>query len=130
MTISEAAKLVNKSEKTIRRWKNDGVDISNAAALREHSEFMDLRARGAAAALAFDRPTTLGISGPSFPGNSQQAIQALAILDALKTAFGRRLEKAKKISDETEVGMLEEELRNLTESHRLLYLVLEGYQVG
>jgi len=129
MTVSEAARLVNKSEKTIRRWKNDGVDISNPAALREHSDFMDLRARGAAAAMAFDRPAATSVKGPSFPGDASKALAALDTLESLKAAFQKRLDKAKKIEDELEAGMLAEELNSLTEAHRLLDIVCEGYLV-
>ncbi len=107
MTISEAARLVGKSVKTIRRWKNDGVNVFDESALREHSDFMDLRARGSAAKLAFDRPDapTGTPKGVSFPGDSKQAMQALSIIEGLKTAFSKRLD----------------------ESHRLLDIVLEGY---
>jgi hypothetical protein len=130
VTISEAARAVNKSIKTIRRWKNDGVNIFDESALREHSDFMDLRARGSAAKLAFDRPTTPAIGCPSFPGNSQQAAHALSILEGLKASFAKRLDKAKKIGDALEAGMLEEELRMLSESHRMLDAVCEAYLVG
>src|SRR5437868_4637550 len=130
MTISEAARAVNRSTKTIRRWQNDGIDISNITALREHSDFMDMRSRGASAALVWDRPTTVATGCPSFPGNAQQANIALATLESLKASFGKRLEKARKIGDELETGMLEEELRMLSESHRMLDAVLEAYLVG
>lgn len=102
-------------------------------AVMEHSGFMDIRSRGRAAQLVFDRPVvsnSIQISGPSFPGNSQQAIQALSTLEALKTAFKKRLAKAKAIGDEIESGMLSEELAMISEAHRLLDVVLEGYLVG
>lgn len=127
LSLSEAMTLTGKSRATLARYKHDGCDITDESSLRLFSDHADMRARGRAANLLSDRPTTSGISGPSFPGDSHQAMQALSIIEGLKTAFSKRLEKAKKISDETEVGMLEEELRLLTESHRTLDMMYDGY---
>jgi hypothetical protein len=129
LSLSEAMALTGKSRSTLFRYRADGCDISDPESLRQFSDHADLRARGRAANLLFDRPATVATGSPSFPGNSQQALAALDTLAGLKAAFQKRLDKAKKVGDELESGLLAEELRNLTESHRLLDITLEGYQV-
>ena len=129
MTLSEAAKAVNKSVKTIRRWQRDGIDTSNPTALREHSDFMDMRSRGASAARVWDRPSTATNAAPKMPGDASRALAGLDTLESLKAAFQKRLDKAKKIGDELETGLLSEELVYLTEAHRLLDIVCEGFEV-
>jgi hypothetical protein len=53
----------------------------------------------------------------------------MAGLEALKSVFSKRLDKAKQIGNELEAGLLAEEVGYLTEAHRLLSITLEGYQL-
>jgi hypothetical protein len=91
---------------------------------------MDMRSRGRSAKLVFERMDSLTVCLPSFPGDSRRASHALSILEDLKASFGKRLKKAKEIGDELESEMLPEELHLISESARLLGVVLEGYMVG
>jgi hypothetical protein len=130
VTIREAAEITGRSKQTIRRWRAEGVKVDDPQSLLEHSEWMDMRSRGRAANLAFDRPgATAPQSAGNFPGDAKGARHALSVLEGLKASFGNRLDKAKKIGDELETGMLEEELRMLSESGRLLAAVMEAYLV-
>ena len=148
MTVSEAARLVNKSEKTIRRWKNDGVDISNASALREHSDFMDIRSRGAAANLALNRLDTqkgsqvlvAGIRSYFPPVPNQERFydipspidpdlqrRATSLLETIDILFSDRLRDLRTVGHEQSVQMGEEDLRNVSEGRRLIEMVLNSF---
>jgi hypothetical protein len=129
LSIKEAAALVNRSTDTIYRWRAGGCAVSSRQALLEYAEHQDLRSRGAARILAFDRPSPVVNNGPGFPGDTSRVLAALDTLESLKTAFKRRLKKAQEIGDELESEMLSEELGYLTESHRLLDVVCEAYEV-
>jgi len=95
--------------------------------LREHSDFMDMRSRGASAIRVLDRPAPVNARGSFF--SAFKASQALATLAELKDAFTRRLKRAQELGDEHESDCLAEEIGYLTESHRLLAMTLEGYEV-
>jgi hypothetical protein len=132
MTIQQAAEFTGRSPATIRRWRSEGVRIDDYDALMAHADMMDMRSIGKSATLARERPEVNNClqKGPSFPGDAQKASQALATLEGLKSAFSKRLERAKKIGDETEAELLAGELGFLTEAHRLLDITLEGYLIS
>ena len=133
-SVASIARRLGRSTKTIFRWKAAGVNIFNESELLSHAEHCDLRARGRSAQLVWDRPTgPSAISGstnaPSTFFNTQQALSVLAGLDSLKSAFSKRLAKAQSIGDELESGLISEELAYLTEAHRLVDIVCEGFEV-
>jgi hypothetical protein len=130
MTVKDAAIFLGKSTKTIRRYIADGCDLTPAS-LREFSDHADMRARGRAANLVFDRPagSVTAISGSRMPGDASRALAALDTLESLKTAFSKRLDRARTQSLDLEVELLSEELGMLAESARLLAAVLEGHEV-
>ncbi len=101
MTINEASRLIGKSKQTLYRWRSEGCNIYDERALREYSDFMDIRSRGKSAQLAQDRAEP-SISGHAFPGDAQKASHALAILEGLETVFKKRLEKAQKLGNKIE----------------------------
>lgn len=148
MSISEAARLVGKSVKTIRRWQRSGVKVFDEAALREHSDFMDIRSRGAAAKLALNRldghkanQVLVGgirshfpavpnqerfydVPSPIDPDLQQRAIWLLETIHAL---FTERLRDLRTVGHEQSVQMGEEDLRNISEGRRLIEMVLNSF---
>jgi len=149
MTIAEAALLLGKSEKTIRRWKRSGVNVLNEATLHEYSDVMDARARGRTATPVFDRPGTTEPrriirnckvrsyfpSNPDpdafydlpFPERFERAEQALAILEELKASFEQRVKELKPIGHKESIWLAENDLVTITESARLLAMLLEAF---
>jgi len=148
MSISEAAKLVGKSVKTIRRWQRSGVNVFDEAALREHSDFMDIRSRGKAAKLAFDRTDAqqpkqaLGFSirsafpaapdpekfydlpSPIDPDLQGRVINLLRTIHAL---FSDRLKELRITGHEHSIHMGEEDLHHISEGCRLIGMVLSSF---
>jgi hypothetical protein len=127
LSIKEAAQLAQRSTDSIYRWRANGCNVHDRKALLEYAEHQDLRSRGAARIMSLDRPEPT--SAPSTFFAARQALSALAGLEALKSAFQKRLDRAQAIGDEIESGCLAEELGYLTESHRLLSIMLEGYEI-
>lgn len=122
LSLKEAVALTGKSRQTLWRWKKDGVDITNEAALLEHSDFMDMRSVGQAAVLAFERePVHAHGKRSNLPFNASDVAAALlTLLDSFKA-------KLASVADEDERHMLAEEVGYLTEAHRLSDKVAEGY---
>jgi hypothetical protein len=127
VTINEASKLIGKSKQTLYRWRADGCNIYDERSLIAYSDMMDMRSVGKSALLVRERPDVCQLAGTSFPGDSDQARHALSILEGLKAAFSKRLEKLKKLEDQTEAEMLAEELNLLSEAARMLDMVIGAY---
>jgi hypothetical protein len=134
LTLQQAMDLTGKSRATIFRYKRNGCDISDPASLQEYSDHADMRAKGKAAQLAWDRPLApgagaTGASGSGVPGGASLANRALSGLFELQSAFSRKLAQAQTIRDVDESEMLAGELSDLQDAHRLLVAVLEGYEL-
>jgi hypothetical protein len=127
VTVKDAAAFVNRDVRTIRRWAADGVDVSDPVKLREHADWMEMRSKGKTAQMLQDRPA-IAQNAPSTFFDSRLALSVLAGLESLLAVFKKRMERAIAQSNDLEAGLLEEELRNLNESYRLLDITLEGHQ--
>jgi hypothetical protein len=127
LSIKEAAQLVQRSTDSIYRWRANGCNVHDRKALLEYAEHQDLRSRGVAKQMSLDRSEPA--NAPSAFFNANSALSALSTLEALKSAFSKRLDKARAQSIELETELLSEELGMLTESARLLAAVLEGFEV-
>jgi hypothetical protein len=76
LSIAEAIALTGRSRQTLWRWKRDGCDVTDEISLREFSDHADMRARGKATQLVFDRPTSANVGASGFPGDARQALAA------------------------------------------------------
>jgi hypothetical protein len=66
MTVKEAAQLVGKDERTIKRWKAQGLSLDNPDEVQEWSNRKDANSKGKTRSLALERRG----------GNSQEAVTA------------------------------------------------------
>ena len=129
LTLKESAALVNRDIRTIQRWKRDGVNVHDEAALHQHADFMEIRSVGKTAQMLRDLPSGPSASAPSAFFDASRALAALDTLARMQDAFQKRLDRAKAVGDEHEVGMIGEELGYLAEAHRLLSITLEGHEL-
>ncbi len=131
-SVASIARRMGRSTKTLFRWKAAGVNIWDEVALREQADYMDIRAKGAAAQQVLNRSGMSGVTAApttTFARLLTQAASALGTIEALRDALDLRLEKATKLSgQEDEAGMLAEEVKWLGEAGQLLWVVLEGYR--
>lgn len=148
LSLDEAARIVGKDKRTIRRWKASGVDVSNKAELIECSQHKDARARGSSANLArrrIDRKPratplsglrqyfALGIDPEAFvqlpaPYRPEAGNRALELLSEIRGAFARRLEELKAIGHEYSIKLAQTDLDAISEALRLLEKVTEGFE--
>src|SRR5258708_11895938 len=142
LSLEEAARIVGKDKRTIRRWKASGVDVSNKAELIDYSQHKDVRARGQAEKLVRSRidrtPTrkpdagsglrsyfSAGLSPEEFvelplPCRQEIAERALDALASIREAFARRLEELKAIGHDYSVKLAQTDLDDISEASRLL----------
>jgi hypothetical protein len=153
MTIEEAARLVGKSAKTIQRWRDAGVGVTDRAALLAHSEEKDCRAKGASKnrvlkrmdrGLRADsseytplisqgmRAKLLAASPDAFidlPAviTRGQKENALATILALCQAFKTRLDDLQSIGHALSIELAEAELAEMNQILSRLEAILDGF---
>jgi hypothetical protein len=141
MTVKEAAKLVGKDERTIKRWKAQGLSLENPAEILDYSSCKDARSRGKTCKTALVRHAVTGlrrhfpavidqsdifIELPS-PLTAEQAAAAWQSLSFVHGAFARRVEELKGIGHLDSIDSAKADLEAVTESLRLLDITLEGF---
>lgn len=141
MTVKEAAKLVGKDERTIKRWKAQGLSLDDPEEIQNYSSCKDARSRGKTRKTALVRHAATGLrrhfpavidQNDQFidlplPCTVEQAVQAWQSLSAVRDAFDRRVKELRTIGHLDSIESAEDELRYLTESLRLLEITLEGF---
>lgn len=99
VTIADAAQIVGKSPRTIRRWVKAGLDISDREALMAYSNQMDLNAKGETHARSLERlsgnQTQAEVNLADLPEAGEPgAAKALKRLETLETQFYARVQAA------------------------------------
>jgi hypothetical protein len=147
MTIAEAATLLNKSERTIKRYKAEGCDVRDEAKLLLWSERMDARARGRAQKLWYlreDRAGDVTSSTPTLakllkdvpegryqplpcPASYEVQLAVCEALDALAEAFRRRVEELEAIGHAHSLELANAEYRDIRADALDIRSILAGY---
>jgi hypothetical protein len=151
MTIREAAKLVNRTERTISRWLSDGCRLDEDSLL-VFSEKMDCRARGRSKTRWHQReekayvaskssavtPTPLaklleGVPDGRYcalPCPASDELQIAAVCEALEKlveAFRRRVVELEAIGHAHSVERADDDYRDLLADVRDIRDILAGY---
>jgi hypothetical protein len=130
------------------RYKSEGCDITDPKALLDFSDHADMRSRGRAKNLVFDRSDRTGAAASKhslrsyfgysvpdpdkfydlpFPGDWAKAARAFSILEELKVSFEKRVTDLKPIGHVDSIKLAQDDVLIIEESARLLSMLMEAF---